>query len=662
MLQLPTSWRNRPTLRALPLAAALFALVALLSATTDWRLTEHKLFDLFTIAAATGESELPIFMVAIDDQSLAEVGMRWPWPRSLHARLVNKLREAGAGVVAFDVVFDYPTETAEDNAFATAIERAGNVVLAAGLSQQETDSGTFWIRKDPLPLFVEHGAAVGFANLEMDRDLVLRRIPPERDALWQVIIDRLQQRMPDFAFSRALPEGGLVRFTGPGGTFPRIPFHQALALEQWIEPGELEGALVIVARDTHSAADIGAAQSDLFATPFTLTSAQLMAGGEIHASILESVIGETVIAPLSRGVELALLALVTLLATLATANFRPLRSALLALTLAGATTALSWLLFLHAALWLPVLGALLSIALIHGARALHAVVIERRQRERIKRMFAHYVPAEVVERLADDAAGLRLGGETREVTMMFTDLEGFTQISESLDPETVTELLNNYLTAMNQIIFDEGGTIDKFIGDAIMAFWNAPLEHADHAQRAVRAAIRMQQALAELREGYQREGLPPLRMRIGLHTGPALVGNMGSLIGRVNYTAIGDSVNLAARLEGVNKLYGSEILISGESAERVREQVMLRRVDRVRVKGKREAIDIFTPCDDARLVELSERGFEAYRRRRWEEAEALYRELPEEEGVARRMREHITEMRTTALEEGWSGETTLTTK
>jgi len=201
-------------------------------------------------------------------------------------------------------------------------------------------------------------------------------------------------------------------------------------------------------------------------------------------------------------------------------------------------------------------------------------------------------------------------------TLAPTDARGwrpFTSLSESLDPRRAADLLNRYFTAMNQVIFDHGGTIDKFIGDSVMAFWNAPLEDPAHAMHATQAACAMQAAMASLNAELHANSLPELHMRIGVHTGTALVGNIGSAIGRLSYTAIGDTVNLASRLEGANKAYGTGILLSESTAQQLQGHVALRAVDRVRVKGRSHAVDIFTPCADAALARTSDAALEAFR-------------------------------------------------
>ena len=302
--------------RALTLTLALGWALWALAATRTWQDVEIKGFDWLTIASAPGRSELPIVLVGIDDASLAELQQRWPWPRDIHARLIEALSTAGAAVIAFDVLFEFPSVPAEDADLAHAIARAGNVVLAAGLVQQETSHGTAWMRKEPLAPLRDAASGTGLVNLLYDRDQALRRIPYNDDAFWRIVVARLRQQLPEASFAHPPPEGALIRYNGPPGTYPRISFYQALEPQRYLPVGELAGALVIVGRDTRAAADIGAAQVDTFATPFTQAGHPHMVGMEIHANVFENVLSGGAIRPVPANISAALAAWCVLLAAL----------------------------------------------------------------------------------------------------------------------------------------------------------------------------------------------------------------------------------------------------------------------------------------------------------------------------------------------------------
>jgi adenylate cyclase len=323
--------------------------------------------------------------------------------------------------------------------------------------------------------------------------------------------------------------------------------------------------------------------------------------------------------------------------------------------------ALAWWLFVKYALWLPVVGAMLSVLMIYAGLGGHAYLAEQRQRRETRRAFSMYVSEEVVNAIMAHPEGLKLGGERRELTLLFTDLAGFTNFSEQLGPEQVAQLLNEHFSRATAIIKQHGGTVNRFIGDAIMAFWGAPLADENHAINACRAARDMQLDMKDLRPSLIARGLPAVNMRVGLHTGVAVVGNLGAA-DRFDYTAIGDNVNLAARLEGVNKLYGTEILLSGTTAKLIGDRLPLRLVDRVIVKGKSEAVDIFTICDNAAINALSARACAEYRAQHWDGSEALWRELlaiDATDSVALMYLERIAGLRVSPPPAEWGGEIAL---
>jgi adenylate cyclase len=336
-----------------------------------------------------------------------------------------------------------------------------------------------------------------------------------------------------------------------------------------------------------------------------------------------------------------------------------------ALSIAAGLAALTWVLFVRLKVWLPVGISLASVASVYVMQSILAFMAERQQRMEVKRIFSRYVPPEIVDQLASHPERLTLGGEHRELSIMFTDLANFTTLAEGLEPERAADLLNRYLTEMNQIIFRHGGTIDKFIGDGIMAFWNAPLEDPAHATHAVQAAVEMQAAMNSLRAQLAAENLPPIRMRIGVHTGVALVGNMGSAIGRLSYTAIGDAVNLASRLEGANKAYGTEILLSADTAKKLDGSLLLRRVDLVRVKGKHQAVEVLTPCAIANLVASSDAALLAYRQGNWDASRTLWQSVLDsapEDGLARIYLNRIARFREEPPPADWDGSAELENK
>ena len=613
--------------RLLPaLGATLLALllVGAASLTRPWHALEFKTFDLWTSLAAPHRSALPVTLLAIDEPTFQQVQHNWPFPRSLHARLLQRLIEDGAAAVGFDVVFADPSTPEEDGAFAQAITAATEaglpVVLASASEKVDSASSTLWTEVRPLEPLLTAGARHGDAGVEPDDDFVVRRMPQGAGSFSAALAHAWS---PD-----AVPAApaDLVAYRGPRGTFDTRSYYQAL------EPGLLpsgffRGKVVLIGRSALSASELQGHQADLFNSPFAaLGGERLFPGVELQATLLNNHAsgGGLRLAPQAWGLALVVLALALLLP--AGLGWHPGAVAALAAGLVGAIALLSLLLFLKAGRWLPPLLPMAATAGIYGASALAGYAAARQRARATRAMFSQYAPPEVVARLIAEPELMRLGGEAREVTLLFTDLAGFTTLSEQLSAEQTVELLGLYFGAMAPIVHASGGTIDKYIGDALMAFWGAPLDDADHAEHAVRAAIAMQAAMAGLCDTLERRGLPRIAMRIGLHTGRVVVGNVGSAE-RFSYTAIGDAVNLAARLEGANKAFGTGILLSGATAARLPDRLGLRPLDEVVVKGKSAPVRVYTPCTDAALCRLSAEALDAFARRDWAAARVRFQAL-----------------------------------
>ena len=316
--------------------------------------------------------------------------------------------------------------------------------------------------------------------------------------------------------------------------------------------------------------------------------------------------------------------------------------------------------------WLPLVvqeagiaGTLLSAGVIY-------YTTEGRQKLFIKNAFKQYLSPAVIEELIQYPERLKLGGERRVLSIFFSDLEGFTTISEGLEPEALTALLNEYLSAMTDIIYEEGGTVDKYEGDAIIAFWNAPLPLPDHAVRCVRAALRCQAKLAEMRPSIRERIGKDLRMRIGINSGPAVVGNLGSKT-RFDYTMLGDAVNLAARLEGINKQFGTYTIISRTTLDLLAGAFPVRELSRVAVVGRREPVTIYEPMlpaeFEARRDDLAifSRGLEKFYEGRFAEAEAIFTVIKDRDRASASYAEKCRSL-IARPPEGWDGVWVITTK
>ncbi|QJR10157.1 hypothetical protein DSM104443_01211 [Usitatibacter rugosus] len=649
----PLSWRITGTI-----AAAVFAVFAAI-ALTDWgRSMERKGFDDLTVVSATPQ-QLPITIIGVDDASLAEVGRQLPWPRSTHAKLIKALNEAGAMVIVFDMLFDVPSANeAEDRELAAAIAEAGNVVIAAQQTFQESAYFRQWTRTDPLPILRAAGPGVGLANVTRDRDSVVRDLPEGQDALWREIVRRANVVRPGLLAEPRDLTGTLIRYSHmrEDGAYPYVSYYQALDPAQFLPKGAFQDQIVLVGLRLTASVGTELTMNDMFATPFTSTTGLVTPGVELHAHVLESAITGRAVTPLPLWIQLTVLAIVSALSSVLMRRWRPILSVVTGLALAALVIGPAYWIFATKSLWLPGIGILSAIAasyLVYGAMGF---LEERQRRSYIKRAFALYVAPEVVDHMLAQPGRLTFGGERKTITVLFTDLAGFTTISEKHGPEVVSRVLKQHFTRAKAIVRNRRGTLVQFIGDALMAIWGAPLDDPDHAANACLAAREMQADIEALRAELVAQGLPEIRMRIGIHTCEAMVGNFGSE-DHFYYTALGDGVNLAARLEGANKIFGSGILVSGATIARIPPGSPLRPLASVIVKGKSEPVDVFTFDEDRQVCELTVRGLEAFVKRDWEEAhrafEAIFA-LRSEDLVAQRYLGRIALLRSAPPDEGWT--------
>jgi adenylate cyclase len=327
------------------------------------------------------------------------------------------------------------------------------------------------------------------------------------------------------------------------------------------------------------------------ATPFD----PALPGVEIHATLAANALDRRFLVRDGRtlGLEMGCMFLLPLLvALLLNTTPRTLVGLGYFVLCGGSYLVLNYLLFRNLSLDLSFIYPMTPIMLTYvGAEAYRNLVIEKRGRY-LKKAFGSYVSPDLVDEIVKNPGLLKLGGEKREVSILFSDIRGFTTLSESLSPEELVRLLNDYLSPMTRIVMEEKGTLDKFIGDAVMAIYNAPLDVSGHAAHACRSAVKMLQRLEQLNAGFAKRGMPRIDIGIGINTGEAVVGNMGADI-RFDYTAIGDTVNLSARLEGLTKFYGTQILVSEATRSRAGEGFLFREVDLVRVKGKNEPVAVY---------------------------------------------------------------------
>ena len=530
----------------------------------------------------------PVVVVTIDEDSFVELNMPWPWPRALHAKFIDIVSRGNPAVIALDVLFIEPSSRgpADDLAFAKAIARSGKVVLAAGLGEVR-DSG--WIQKlekiqVPLPELRAGAAAWGPVNIITDRDAFVRRgrltvdFQDREYAGFDLQIYRLAKTAGIPAAPLPVEPEFWINYAGPPDAFPRIAYSRIVSGE--IPPEVFKGQIVLVGATTQILQDV-------FPTPFA--PFRTMPGVLIHANILDTLLSGIPIRRAPAWVDIGLAMVAGGAAGWAATALRPLGAFLLvsaaAVTyLAGTQAAFRW-----GRLWIDALPVPLALIVPYVGVVAKNFAQEQLEKRRLSRFFSPNVVKEIV-RQKDDAG---LGASRRRMTVLFSDIRGFTSMSEKMEPEEVVTFLREYLTEMTEAVFRHGGTVDKYIGDAIMALYNVPFEAADHPVQAVRTALEFQQRLEPLAERFAAKYGGSLRCGVGINTGDAVVGTIGSRQ-RLEYTAIGDTINLGSRLESITKDFNVPVIISEATWLEVKDLFETRYLGEVTVKGKEIPVKIYT--------------------------------------------------------------------
>ncbi|MDM8553158.1 adenylate/guanylate cyclase domain-containing protein [Desulfococcaceae bacterium HSG7] len=569
-----------------------------------------------------------IIVAAIDEASFGVIDKQWPWPRSLHAQLIDRLFEAGAKTVVFDIIFAERSLPAEDRELAAAIGRHPHLLLPLDIDIVEEGAYLQQTVVETHPDLMKFQRESGFINLPPDSDGFIRRVS---------IIDGFFKSLSMLAAldydASVLPPASpyaLINFIGPPRTIKTVSYYQALDPNRHLPPNFFKDKLVFVGLSLKSTVDLER-KGDHYPIPFTRIQGGYMAGVEIHAQITHNIIQQCFIRRLSfTGILICGIFLWIGSALIFFRTRPPIGLAVLVLAW-GAGTGIALWLFSIKQFYVPLITIMAPVTACYLVSPFILYWQTWKETKFIRQAFSTYVSPAVVKQLTKNPELLELGGKAVEITAFFSDLEGFTGISEKLQPAELVELLNEFLTEMTDIILKHEGTVDKFEGDAIIAFFGAPNPLENHALSAVRASVEMQMRLAELREKWQAQNKPALKMRIGLCSGIAVVGNMGSAK-RMDYTMMGDTVNTAARLEGVNKTYGTYTLISQTTADLAGDKFICREIDKIKVLGKKEPVTIYTLNTQAEAVSEPHaqvlnsynKGIVAYRLRDWKAAAGFF--------------------------------------
>ncbi|HWW36970.1 MAG TPA: adenylate/guanylate cyclase domain-containing protein [Xanthobacteraceae bacterium] len=654
-----------------------------------------RTFDLFQVLRPREQKVRPVVIVDIDEASLREIG-QWPWPRTVIADLVTRLRAAGAVAVGFDVIFAEPdrmspavaagsfrgldAETREklaalpsnDAVFAEAIKKAGGIVVGETAASQAApraegenapQTGFAIVGPNPRPFLVtfpgllrnippieQAAAGRGMFSIDPEPDGIVRRVPVVMEAQGQLapaltmemlrVVSRAGAILirADRAGVKTVAVPGLEVPTDGRGRFwvyfnKRDPARSVSAtdvLNGRVAPDRLRGRLVLIGTSATGLLDIKT-------TPVQPD----MPGVEVHAQILENILTKSLLASPGYAIGAEIIAAVVFgLAIIVAAPMLPaaIVVALGAILIAG-LIGISWYFFVGHHLLIDFTYPLISCWLIYLVLTFVNYFREQQQRQQIRSAFGFYLSPPLVEQLARSPEKLVLGGEERRMTILFSDVRGFTTISEHYkdDPQGLTHLMNRFLTPLTNAIIERKGTIDKYIGDAIMAFWNAPVDDDEHEANACDAALEMLARAEVLNGELKREAetaggvYMPLRIGIGLNSGPCVVGNIGSDF-RFNYSVLGDTVNLASRLESRTKDYRLSLVIGSRTADRAKEKFATMEIDLIQVKGKKQPELVFTVLGRAEVIEdprcdelrdLNTQMLAAYRKQQWDESERL---------------------------------------
>jgi len=682
-------------------------------ATWNWR---SRLF------ARPSEATENIRLILLDQKSLEwgrENDLSWPWPREVYAPIIDFCRRGGARVVAFDVLYTEPSVygVGDDEVLGAAIKSPPPFVGALALTRKEAgrkdlnyDFSRRWAirnglelwlnRKEarnnlvypraisPIPEVEQNAVLLGNVIDAPDPDSIFRRaslfnvfdataVPSLGLAAW------LAGRK-DFPGSVAEMDSGgiffglepgeerkyvpldpsgraILRYRGPSEVYRPVSAAAVIQSELRIRSGEEPSLPADTFRDSYVLFGFSApGLLDLRATPLS----PVAPGVTIHATVLDNLLGGDFVREVG---EAVFLGASFLLAAGGAGAVLFCRKAWQSVIVFLIFLPLPWIagfgLYLSG-LWWPIIADELAVMI----ALIGAIVVnystEGRQKAFIKNAFKYYLSSAVIEKLIADPSQLQLGGERRELSIFFSDLQGFSGISERLNPSELTALLNEYLSDMTDIILQEGGTLDKYEGDAILAFWNAPLTQGNHAVRACRAALKCQDKLRQRREEFRRRTGAELFMRIGINTGEVVVGNMGSR-DRFDYTVLGDAANLASRLEGANKAFGTYLMVSESTWQQAGGEFTGRALGKIRVVGRKTPVRVFEPlagtADKTGLDPKEfERGVELCYSRDWSAALSVFEKFPDEPAArvyAERCRELIENP-----QEDWDGIWNLTQK
>jgi adenylate cyclase len=663
-----------------------------------------------------------VVIVGISDDDRKALVDPFPFPRSYYAHIIENLEQAGARAIVFDITMGDSTKFVNDSLLHEALLKYNNVIIATTVGYTQSNKFAEVQATEPTydNIFYSVDKNIGVTNIIKDYDDVCRSYLPLLEikgwgtpTLAFAALNKYFKLKPgtlvDFSNEkyfmlkdRLIPRSGstfMISYYGPNGSFRYVPFSQVIDDSTFQTKDETEMGEPINMFDANTIAllknkivligSVMPEEHDYHNIPLYKEEGgkkiYAMNGVEIHATAIQNVIDKNFITTTDSFTESLIVILLSLICFYGLLALKQIHmrhmwlleigAFLLTVVLVGAVFEVSIIVFSNNNVLMNVVNPSLAIVFAYFGTAVYQYLTERQQKAVIKNMFGHYINPAVVNELVANPEKAKLGGDRRELTVFFSDIASFTTISEQYHakPEGLVALLNEFLDEMTRIVLKYEGTLDKYEGDAIMAFWGAPLPQKDHALRTCLAALDMQKRLEVLRPKWIKEGRPPLSVRMGINTGIVIVGNMGGR-DRFDYTVIGDSVNLASRLEGANKQYKSNIMISDFTYTHVKSKVIVRELDLIQVKGKTEPVKVYELLGTAEMemtenqrqaLEMYHEGLKLYRSRKWEEAIAYMQQaysLDENCYVAQIYTERASLYQITPPPAEWNGVFVMTTK
>ena len=655
-----------------------------------------------------------IVIIDMDGRSESELGRFQQWPRSYFTDVITYLDQGGAAIIGLDILFVQDIRDPDsDRKLIESIANSGNVVNALYFEQEDSLSWRYKMLTAPrefqwekfaqfLPAeererfptndrigneffdLLNAGFSLGHVNFRGDVDGVVRKI--------HLYSNFLDQSYPAFAFKiftalsgvtkvefeggnkiKLLSEGQLVReipidqngnmlihWFGNFQTFRYISFYDVL--KQRVPKEYFQNKIVLVGTSLPGLFDLRSA-------PFNPD----FPGVEIHANILYTLLTGEFVSKTSSMQSFLFYMILGIVIGIIIIFLSPMWGFIVILFFGMLEVFVSYMIQWDYNFWLPIVNPILTLLATFTVVYIYKFNTEERGKRFIKETFSHFVTHSVVEELLANPDKIKLGGERKNCTVLFSDIAGFTTIAEQLTPEALVKLLNDYLTQMTNIIFKYDGMLDKYEGDAIMAVFGAPISHGNHAYKGCAAALLMQEQLIKLRELWAKQNKPPLHARCGLNSGDMVVGNMGSE-NRFDYTVMGDAVNLGSRLEGANKEYGTAIMIGENTYQATKEDIIVRQLDLLRVKGKTEPIKVYEllglketgiPDKKQQVVDIFSQGFQSYLKQNWDAAIQYFNQalvIDRQESPSKTYIKRCEQFKLTPPGDDWDGVFTMLTK